>query len=619
MAPTPTDPETASGPDSERGTDSAADTRSAPGTDSAAAADPAASSAAAGDAATDAEAPAPPVAPVPPEPPLPPDFPVGPDQPGAAGAGDGASASTPAADAGFFGWLRSLGVPRTPGWIGGVAAGIANRLGIDPLIVRGVLVVFALFGAPAFLAYGAAWLLLPNASGRIHLEQLLRGVWDSALIGIAIFLLVGLFPPAFGVPAVFGGAWAWMWGGDAWANAPWFSPFGINLGPVVWTLLLLAGIAALVVWLVRRSRAQGGAGVAAGGAGASAGGSAAAYTPYAPAGRSVGPTGSSAGSSGAVAPAVAISVAGLARGASSAPTVADGAAAPPAPPRPEAGSSAADYEAWKLRYDEWRAAHAEWRRAQSDAGRQARAEIAEQNRARSAAYAAEAEAARRLRRATRPRASFAYVVATLGGAIVVGSLTGIAAFSSPATADWAGTIALAAAALVSALSMVLAGSLRRRSGFLAFTTIVLLVLATIGAVVPRPGTLVVIGSIDGPVREGTFVQAVGDVDVSVDGDDLAGGPAPRMEIVQGAGEVDVQVRDDARLELQVDCGSCWVELVRMPADGIAATYDGVQLTAPGSGSWERVVGQGTTPGETDATIAIRTGAGNIRVVLWDEG
>jgi len=40
----------------------------------------------------------------------------------------------------FFGWLRGLGIMRTTSdrWFAGVAAGIAGRANIDPLIVRGI-------------------------------------------------------------------------------------------------------------------------------------------------------------------------------------------------------------------------------------------------------------------------------------------------------------------------------------------------------------------------------------------------------------------------------------------------------------------------------------------------
>ena len=96
--------------------------------------------------------------------------------------------STPPPELGsnrFFAWLRGLGISRQPGWIGGVCAGIAARLGIDPLIVRGIVVVLAILGAPALLLYAAAWLLLPDYKDRIHLEEAFRGKFDAPVIGSA--------------------------------------------------------------------------------------------------------------------------------------------------------------------------------------------------------------------------------------------------------------------------------------------------------------------------------------------------------------------------------------------------------------------------------------------------
>src|SRR5690554_3031070 len=74
--------------------------------------------------------------------------------------------------AGFFAWLRQLGISRdTDRWFAGVAGGIARRSGIDPIIVRGIFVVLALLGGPGILLYLAGWLLLPDQGGRIHLEE----------------------------------------------------------------------------------------------------------------------------------------------------------------------------------------------------------------------------------------------------------------------------------------------------------------------------------------------------------------------------------------------------------------------------------------------------------------
>src|SRR3954465_13322610 len=75
----------------------------------------------------------------------------------------------------FFTWIRNLDLKREPGWVGGVCAGVATKLGIDPLIVRGIVVVLAVLGAPVIIVYAAAWLLLPDRTGQIHLQELIRG------------------------------------------------------------------------------------------------------------------------------------------------------------------------------------------------------------------------------------------------------------------------------------------------------------------------------------------------------------------------------------------------------------------------------------------------------------
>ena len=51
----------------------------------------------------------------------------------------------------FFSWVQGLGIVRGDAWLGGVCGGIAARVRIDPLIVRGIFVVVALLGFPALL------------------------------------------------------------------------------------------------------------------------------------------------------------------------------------------------------------------------------------------------------------------------------------------------------------------------------------------------------------------------------------------------------------------------------------------------------------------------------------
>ena len=143
---------------------------------------------------------------------------------------------TPTAGERFFAWMRSLGIQREKGWIGGVAAGIAVRIGIDPLIVRGIIVVTALLGAPALLVYAAAWLLLPDTDDSIHLERAIKGQFDAPLAAIGVTIVLGLLP---------------VWPGL------WFSPLGAefwpaSVGRIFWTLVLIGLAVWFVVWIAQR-------------------------------------------------------------------------------------------------------------------------------------------------------------------------------------------------------------------------------------------------------------------------------------------------------------------------------------------------------------------------------
>ena len=133
----------------------------------------------------------------------------------------------------FFGWLRNLGLRRgRERWIGGVGSGVAERLGIDPVIVRGILVLLALFFGVGLLAYGVAWALLPEPDGRIHAEEVGHGHWSSGMTGAAIFTLVGLVGPGRGL---------FFRTGDGWF--PW---------PILW----VAAVVALVVWALNREKTK---------------------------------------------------------------------------------------------------------------------------------------------------------------------------------------------------------------------------------------------------------------------------------------------------------------------------------------------------------------------------
>lgn len=139
--------------------------------------------------------------------------------PNSAGQAPGSAAPAAPFGAGFFSWLRGLGMVRgTDRWFAGVAGGIAAKAGIDPIIVRGIFVVLAVLGGPGVLLYLAGWLLLPDFSGKIHLEEVFRGRGATAaviaVVAVSVFVVV---PTVFGVLS----PWNWnVWDAWGWAGFP---------------------------------------------------------------------------------------------------------------------------------------------------------------------------------------------------------------------------------------------------------------------------------------------------------------------------------------------------------------------------------------------------------------
>ncbi len=167
----------------------------------------------------------------------------------------GGPQGTPPPLADFFDRIRSFGLvrPDEGRWAAGVCAAIANRTGIDVVLVRGIFVVLGLLGGGSLVLYGLGWLFIPQPDGRIHAQEVLRGVVTAGLVGAVL--------------ATFSGLPNWGWAGD---HVGWgFHPGGI------WLLL---GIA-LVVWVVKSRKdgrpwgtGPGGPGGAGGGPGGPGGG-----------------------------------------------------------------------------------------------------------------------------------------------------------------------------------------------------------------------------------------------------------------------------------------------------------------------------------------------------------
>ena len=367
-------------------------------------------------------------------------------------------------------------------------------------------------------------------------------MFDSALVGIAAFVLVGLL--GFGGP--------WLFGGWSWDPDEWFGPF--RWFGVLWFMLVLAGIVTLIVWLAQR---------------------------LARGGRPVGCPGHGA-----------VRIGGGHRPGRLRGDQLRGhrhrSDHPHAERRPghrvlwhlrcrrARTTAATTMPPGRLQHDARRAEHDAWRRSQDEANRAACAQLAAENRARAIEFQAQAEEARRIRRLTRPRTSFAYVVATLGAALVA-AIASMIALGSAQPAPQAVTIGLAVSAIVTALAMVLAGSLRRRSGFLAFRD------DRAAALDARhwPSSLRLPGGARRRRRVGAHDEHRSSwfgVSLTVDEDVAAAAPV-EWTLAQGVGSVSIDLRDGARVALVVRCAECTVTHARFDADGDWSVVDDVRSGA----------------------------------------
>ncbi|MCT9624567.1 PspC domain-containing protein [Pseudarthrobacter equi] len=153
---------------------------------------------------------------------------------GQAYTGRPGTAPTGPGDADFFSWIRGHGIQRgRDRWIGGVSSGIAQKLGVDPLIIRGVFIVLTLFAGIGVLVYGLAWALLPEPDGRIHVQEAAAGRWTTGMTGSLIATILGL-------TGLGGGFWGWSHNG---------------FGGFLWTVFWVGGAIYLIYYLSQRNKA----------------------------------------------------------------------------------------------------------------------------------------------------------------------------------------------------------------------------------------------------------------------------------------------------------------------------------------------------------------------------
>ncbi|MFB7884444.1 PspC domain-containing protein [Microbacterium sp. NPDC056057] len=504
----------------------------------------------------------------------------------------------------FFSWVEGLGIVRADGWLGGVCGGLAARLRIDPIIVRGIFVVVALFGFPALLVYAIAWALLPDTSGRIHLRELFQGRYDSAMTGVFILAVVGFVPVVpwlrnilmWPLWALTGFApWAWD-GSGIWDLG---SPFG-GIG----VILALALIGTAVYFIVRA--AQAGRPSRAGAPMASA--------PPAPVASHSGVDAASP---------LAADAAGIADPAGRAPAgSATGPEMVPAP-APDAGDAAADWRAdWRASQEEWRVQNDAWRRSQQDAARAAREQARRERHAHGAVYAAEAEERRRVRRATRPRTSFVFVVTALGAAIVAGALTVLIALGDPTLAGFAAAIGILSAAIVVSLAMVVAGIARRRSGFLTAVAIVLVTIGVVTAIASGPRSFVLgnvgLGTSTVPT---TIVQPFGSTDITVlplsEDENVDAGT---ITIRKSTGVTYITVNPGTAVEIEARLGAGRVEVQRLDPRSNAVEDVPVTLRPgeEGTSEWSWFTRNTAAAGDpaTRQKIVLEQGLGSVYVTVY---
>ncbi|MFC5286148.1 PspC domain-containing protein [Actinokineospora guangxiensis] len=95
-------------------------------------------------------------------------------------------------------WATRPRRPRRGRKVAGVAAGIGERYGIDPVIPRVLFAVLSFYGGAGVLLYVLGWLLLPEEDDEVSPVESLAGKGRSATSGLFTILLILALIPLFG-------------------------------------------------------------------------------------------------------------------------------------------------------------------------------------------------------------------------------------------------------------------------------------------------------------------------------------------------------------------------------------------------------------------------------------
>ena len=208
------------------------------------------------------------------------------------------------------------------------------------------------------------------------------------------------------------------------------------------------------------------------------------------------------------------------------------------------------------------------------------------------------------------------MLTALGAALVTGALTVLVALANP----YAGAIGVFAAAIVTALAMVVAGLIRRRSGFLTAVTLVLLMVGGGVAAATGPTRFVV-----GDVHLGTStaeqqVTQLGQTWMSVsalsDSKDVEAGD---IVLTKGWGDTMIEVHPGTRLELETTLGEGTITFVRMPLEG-GGESEGGQFSpdADGSSTWTFDNPDPATTAVTTQHVTLDERVGSVHVMIYEK-